>query len=316
MSNSETAIRETKKPSRTRLLANELIHMAFGLLIQADGSMPISELKSLLEKKMHFDEWANEFLSKSGNPRWGAILHFYSIDCVKAGFLVKNKGIWSITPEGIVAHKRGPTAFLDLAIEKYREWRKSNPKVVAPSNTGELEVDTEEDITQVEARSNRSKIEQIELAALEELRQYIKNKNAYEFQDLVGALLRGMGYFTPFIAPKGKDGGVDLIAYKDPLGTTAPRMKVQVKHRDNSATVQELRELTAIIRRGDDVGIFVSTGGFTSEAWRESRSSDRHIELIDFERFISLWQDFYSKMNDEDRLLLPLHTISFLAPED
>ena len=28
-------------------------------------------------------------------------------------------------------------------------------------------------------------------------------------------------YYTPFIAPKGKDGGVDIIAYRDPLGTTA-----------------------------------------------------------------------------------------------
>ena len=40
-------------------------------------------------------------------------------------------------------------------------------------------------------------------------------KNPYEFQDLVAALLRAMGYYTPFIAPKGKDGGVDIIAYRD-----------------------------------------------------------------------------------------------------
>ena len=26
------------------------------------------------------------------------------------------------------------------------------------------------------------------------------------------------GYYTPFVAPKGKDGGIDLIAYQDPLG--------------------------------------------------------------------------------------------------
>lgn len=52
------------------------------------------------------------------------------------------------------------------------------------------------------------------------IREYII-KEPYEFQDLVAALLRAMGYYTPFIAPKGKDGGVDIIAYRDPLGTTA-----------------------------------------------------------------------------------------------
>jgi predicted Mrr-cat superfamily restriction endonuclease len=38
-----------------------------------------------------------------------------------------------------------------------------------------------------------------------------------------------MGYHTPFISPKGKDGGIDIIAYQDPLGLKTPRIKVQVK---------------------------------------------------------------------------------------
>ena len=38
------------------------------------------------------------------------------------------------------------------------------------------------------------------------------------------------GYYTPFIAPKGKDGGVDVIAYKDPIGSTTPHIKIQIKY--------------------------------------------------------------------------------------
>lgn len=48
--------------------------------------------------------------------------------------------------------------------------------------------------------------------------QLIKNMNPYEFQDLVGALLRSMGYHTEFIAARGRDGGIDIIAYQDALG--------------------------------------------------------------------------------------------------
>jgi len=60
-------------------------------------------------------------------------------------------------------------------------------------------------------------------------------------EPLVAALLRGMGYYTPFVAPKGKDGGVDVVAYRDPLGTESPRIQVQIKHRESFATVQEVR---------------------------------------------------------------------------
>jgi restriction system protein len=38
--------------------------------------------------------------------------------------------------------------------------------------------------------------------------------------------------------------------------------------------------------------------------------------LIDFERFISLWQEFYQKLTDEDKAKLPLRAVYFLAPEE
>ena len=36
---------------------------------------------------------------------WETILHFYSVEAVKAGWLQKNKGVWYITPEGKEAIK-------------------------------------------------------------------------------------------------------------------------------------------------------------------------------------------------------------------
>ena len=40
------------------------------------------------------------------------------------------------------------------------------------------------------------------------------------------------------------------------------------------------------------------------------------FELVDLTRFISLWQEFYNKMNDEDKALMPLVPIYFLAPQE
>ncbi len=51
----------------------------------------------------------------------------------------------------------------------------------------------------------------------------------YDFQKLVAALLEAMDYHVLWVAPPGPDRGIDMIAHTDPLGTTSPRIKVQVK---------------------------------------------------------------------------------------
>mgnify|MGYP004552365355 FL=1 len=134
----------------------------------------------------------------------------------------------------------------------------------------------------------------------------------YSFQELCGALFRGMGYYTPFIAPKGKDGGVDVIAYKDPIGSTTPHIKIQIKYRqDTKATSQGLRQLKGILTT-NDIGVFISISGFASDALKEFKHSSPHIELIDLERFIELWQEFYEKMKDEDKALMPISPVYFV----
>jgi len=40
------------------------------------------------------------------------------------------------------------------------------------------------------------------------------------------------------------------------------------------------------------------------------------MEKIDLDDFIDLWEGHYNKLSDEDKALLPLRKISFLAPEE
>src|SRR4051794_24294678 len=100
--------------------------------------------------------------------------------------------------------------------------------------------------------------------------------------------------------------GIDLIAYTDPLGTNSPRIKVQVKRQpENKIAVDGLRAFMAVL--GDqDVGIYISAGGFTSEAQREARGQERRtLTLIDLDRLIRLWIEHYDRMDEADRLRLP-----------
>lgn len=96
-----------------------------------------------------------------------------------------------------------------------------------------------------------------------------------------------------------------------------PRLKVQVKHRpDSSVPVDDIRSLTGLLNKDGDIGLFVTSGSFTSEAERSARESHRHIKLLDIDNFIDLWQEFYIKMTDDDKNMLPLHSIYFLGSND
>jgi len=289
----------------TKSVGAKVIYAALTILKNNGGEMKGRDVMAEIEKNLEFNDWEKARYAKSGYIRWQSILHFYTIDCIKAGFLVKKKGIWYLTPEGEDALKLGPLDLLNTAQEAYRKW-KSNIQIESISP----EPVVMEDETQVGIVN----LDEIEQLAQDSLKTHIQNKNAYEFQDLVAALLRGMGYYTPFVSPRGKDGGVDIIAYRDPLGTQSPRIKVQVKHRENPAPVHEIRQLMGILQKEGNVGIFISTGGFTADAFATARDSHIHVELIDLPRFISLWEEFYHKISDEDKSMLPLLSINFLAP--
>ena len=69
-----------------------------------------------------------------------------------------------------------------------------------------------------------------------------------------------------------------------------------------------------LLQKDGDVGMFVSSGGFTPDAKATARSSHIHVELIDIERFITLWQEFYPKLVDEDKALLPLLCLFIFMP--
>jgi len=293
-------IMNEKKLSKSKALAAKVIHAALQVLKDKGGELVGREVVNEVGRRVELDEWARERYQKSGQIRWQSILHFYTIDCMKAGFMVKRSGIWYITPEGEEALGLGEIGLLDAGTEAYKKWK------VEKQQEADEEIDDENE--------QGMTLDEIEQLAIDGLEQHIKQKNPYEFQELVAALLRGMSYHTPFVAPRGKDGGIDVIAYRDPLGTVSPRIKVQVKHRLNtSSTVQEMRQLMGLLQTDGDVGIFISTGGFTADAKNTARTSQVHVELVDLSRFISLWQEFYQEMTDEDKNQLPLHPVYFLA---
>lgn len=309
----------TKPLSPTRQSAAKTLYRALQILKEASSGLPGREVINRIRTTTEFSDWERQIYEKTGNVRWESFLHFYTIDAEKAGFMRKSKGTWYLTDEGEKALEYGEVELLQRASQSYKEWVLKNKKTLP--DVEEISLDNNSKETS-EIVTNNSNIQKVNLDLLEEeaiagIIDYIKRKTAYEFQDLVAALLRAMGYYTPFVSPKGKDGGLDIIAYNDPLGASTPRLKVQVKHRPESAVpVDDIRSLTGLLNKDGDIGLFVTSGTFTSESVRCARESHRHIKLLDISNFIDFWQQFYNKLSDEDKNLLPLHSIYFLGSND
>ncbi len=160
----------------------------------------------------------------------------------------------------------------------------------------------------------RVTFEQAEEQAWNEIETFLRAMPPYELQDLVSDLLKALGYHIAWVAPPGKDGGVDIIAHTDPLGTQAPRIKVQVKRAAQRIDLQTLNSFLAIIDK-DDVGLYVATGGFTKDAADAAGTqTSRKVTLIDLERLVDLWIEAYGKLDEKSRRRFPLSPIYFLTP--
>jgi len=244
--------------------------------------------------------------TKTGAVRWETHLRYYSTDCARAGYITKSDGAWTLTKEGVEALGLPPGELIRSARRMYRAWRRAQR-----TPDGE-EIAPTEDVVETEAGALA--YERAMEAAREGIERHVRAMGPYDFQKLAGCLLSAMGYRVRRIAEPGPDGGVDILAYLDPLGSTSPRVRVQVKHRQDRASVKEVRELGGLLRTEGDTGLFVSTGGFTSDALREANSSAKHIDTMDLARFINLWQEHYSAISQEGKQMLPLSPVYFLAP--
>lgn len=151
--------------------------------------------------------------------------------------------------------------------------------------------------------------------ALELIDDRINGLDWDEQQDLVAGILRAMGYKTR-VSPKGADRGVDIFASPDGLGLQEPRIFVEVKHRAQAMSAQELRAFLGG-RKATDRCLYVSTGGFTKDARYEAERSTIPITLVDLPLLRDLVLDHYERLDEATRRLVPLTRIYWpIADED
>jgi restriction system protein len=288
--------------------SDELLRKVFEILLQFPEGLQAKDVLQRVAQALPPTDYERGSLA-SGVPRFDKIVRFATISTVHAGWLIKDAGRWIVTEDGRNAYQklRDPEAFGRRARDLYQT--RMSERLRAPSVE---EIDTPE----ASSAWEETDLEEAEEAAQAGIQAYLQKMPPYDFQKLVATLLRAMGHYVAWSAPPGPDKGIDIVAYTDPLGTTVPRIKVQVKRRADKISVEEMRSFMAILSE-HDVGIFVSLGGFTSEADSEARTQHhRRVTLIGLKRLLELWVEFLPRIDEGDRKLLPLRPVHYLASTD
>jgi restriction system protein len=292
----------------TRERTGEVLRKLFGILIAEPEGLQASEALKRLAQGVTLTAYeAGNYAS--GDRRFEKIVRFATLATVKAGWLLKQKGRWTVTDEGKSAYQKYADggAFYRRASELYQQWRKSLPDEDPEDKNKSDGAEAEKTVAIT--------FEEAEEKAWAEIQDYLRGMPPYEFQELVASLLRAMGYHVSWIAPPGRDGGVDILAASDPLGTRPPRIKVQVKRQAANIPVESLRAFMSQLS-DDDVGLFVTTSSFTRDAQEEARYQERRrVTLIDLERLVELWTEHYDRIEQGAKQRLPLKPIYFLAPQ-
>nr|WP_239530228.1 restriction endonuclease [Sporolactobacillus spathodeae] len=159
--------------------------------------------------------------------------------------------------------------------------------------------------TDIKAADERDAVDDFIAKAQSMVEDRIDRLDPWQMQDLVAGLLEAMGYNTQ-VSPKGPDGGIDILAYKDAFGFERPIIKVQVKHRKSSTGGPEIQQLLGA-NPSDANSLFISTGGFTNQADRIANRNG--VKLLDLEKLVTLIMEWYDKLPTDKQALIPLQKI-------
>lgn len=271
---------------------DELLRSMYELLWTKPEGMSAKDILAVLPEITQLAEYEQGYSPSTNIPRYErVIIRLATVPLVKAGWLFKDdRGRWYLTEEGRRAGKR-----YSNAQELYKEAL----------------------MLFEERRQNASLYNMVAEEATEEtwaqIQKFLQTTNRAEFLTLIVDLLIVRGYHISWVTPPEKDHGqIDIVAHVDPLEVGGARILVQVKHTGQAVTMEGLKTFSSILGP-NDYGLYVSTGGFTNDAWEKSRSDAfSKTTLWDLEKFFNLWTVNYEKLSREAHTRFPLKAIYFL----
>jgi restriction system protein len=138
------------------------------------------------------------------------------------------------------------------------------------------------------------------------LNTLLKEVSDEEFEHFVADLLRTIGYQAR-VTPYAGDGGVDVIAHRDPLGLEPPIIKVQCKHTTSTQGRPEVQRLIGTLST-NELGLYVTLGAYSKDAMDLERER-QNLRLFTGAEVTNLTLDHYASLPAKWRARLPLRQV-------
>lgn len=186
-----------------------------------------------------------------------------------------------------------------------------------PGFVGDTSVSTTDSDTSIDTESSTATRVDLERTATDEITSFIRERfPGHDLTRLVEGILVAQGFVT-FRSPPGPDGGVDILAGRGGLGLDAPFLAVQVKARQATSDVTELRELVGSMDHFKATqGLFVSWSGYTRAAEQFARQQFFKVRLWTADDLVAALFGAYDKLDAEIQAELPLKKTWVLVREN
>ncbi len=142
------------------------------------------------------------------------------------------------------------------------------------------------------------------------VRTLLQKLDGKQFEYFVASLLRAMGYEARVTEEEtAADGGVDVIAHRDPIGLEGPLIKVQCKRQTGSAGGPDVQKLLGTLSAGGrEVGLFVTLGSFSNGA-KNIAKARQELRLIGNQELVDLVFRYYDDLEAKWQRLLPMRSV-------
>ncbi|HEX6781558.1 MAG TPA: restriction endonuclease [Solirubrobacterales bacterium] len=138
------------------------------------------------------------------------------------------------------------------------------------------------------------------------LKEFNTSLKGHDFARFCGWLFEALGYSTR-VSPPGADGGVDIVATRDPLGVERPLLKVQCKSGSGPIGSSDVQALNGTLAEAE-LGVFIAVGGYTSPA-RNAAAGMPKMRLIGPDELLDLILAHYPQLPDEAKQAIPLRRV-------
>lgn len=178
------------------------------------------------------------------------------------------------------------------------------PTAASPASAPAVSVD--QAAAQAEEEPNAERIEEYTRDFV--IETLLRELDGPRFEHFVAHLMEAMGYRAQ-VTPASGDGGVDVIAHRDPLGLEPPIIKIQCKRVVGGIGAPEVQKLTgSLAPGGSELGLFITLGTFFRDAVHIGRTR-QDLRLVNGNEFVDLVLEHYERLGSEWKRMLPLRRL-------